>query len=86
MVKVFATILVNELVRLPSIDSIAVRMPTKAIIPNEIIRIVRMDLSFVARIEFIEIRKISPYRVKIRFMFLNISFSNLGISLNFLVH
>jgi hypothetical protein len=62
--------LVKELVRLPSIDSIAVRIPTKAIMPNEIIRMVRMDLSFVASIEFIEIRKISPYRVKIRFMLL----------------
>jgi len=70
MVKALAPILVNELVRLPSIDSIAVNIPTNAIIPNDMISMVRMERSLVASIEFIEIRKISPYRVKIRFMLL----------------
>lgn len=68
MVKVLAPMLVKELVRLPSIDSMAVSIPTNAIIPNEMIRMVSIERSFVASIEFIEIRNISPYRVKIRFM------------------
>ncbi len=45
MVKVLAPIKLKDSVRLPLIESMAVRIPTRAIIPNAMIKTVRMVLS-----------------------------------------
>jgi len=55
MVKVFAPILVKLLLMEPLIASIAVRIPTRAVMPKEMISTVRMVRSNCPRIEFSDI-------------------------------
>jgi hypothetical protein len=52
MVKVLAPIRLNDSVRLFLMESMAVRIPTRAIIPKAIIKIVRMVLSKLVRMDF----------------------------------
>jgi len=59
MVKVLAPILLNSLVMEVLIDSIAVRIPTNAIIPKAMISVVRIVRSKLDFTELIEIRKFS---------------------------
>jgi hypothetical protein len=52
MVKVFAPIRLKDSVRAYFMESMAVRIPTSAIIPKAIIIMVRMVLSKLVRIDF----------------------------------
>jgi hypothetical protein len=52
MVKVLAPIRLKDSVRLFLMESMAVRMPTRAIIPKAIIKMVRMVLSKFVRMDF----------------------------------
>jgi hypothetical protein len=59
MVKVFAPIIEKESVRLPLMESMAVRIPTRAIIPKAMMKTVRIVLSRFVRIDFRAIRRFS---------------------------
>jgi hypothetical protein len=62
IVKVLAPIIENELLMLPLMDSIAVKIPTNAIIPKAIIKIVRIVRKGLERIAFNDILKFSRSR------------------------
>jgi hypothetical protein len=63
MVKVLEPIMEKFFVREYLMESVAVRIPTNAMIPNEMMRMVRMVLRRWLRIEFREILKFSVIRV-----------------------
>jgi hypothetical protein len=52
MVKVFAPIMLKDSVRLFLMESMAVRIPTRAIIPKAMMKIVRIVLSKLVRMDF----------------------------------
>jgi hypothetical protein len=59
MVKVLAPIRLKDSVRLILMESMAVRIPTRAIIPKAMIKTVSMVLSKLVLIDFNAIRKFS---------------------------
>jgi hypothetical protein len=63
MVKVLEPIMEKFFVREYLMESVAVRIPTSAIIPKEMMRMVRIVLRRWLRIEFREILKFSVIRV-----------------------
>lgn len=68
MVKEFAPIIVNWVVSDDLIASIAVRMPTRAIIPNAIIQIVSIALTlfdFIALNEILRFSRNTPAFIKV---------------------
>jgi len=64
MVKVLAPIMLKDSVRLFLMESMAVRMPTKAMIPKAMIKTVRMVLSRLVRMDFRDIRMFSIKKAK----------------------
>jgi hypothetical protein len=66
MVNVFAPIDEKEEVTDFSRESMAVRIPTRAIIPNAMIRMVRMVLSKLERMDREAMRKFSLMRATLR--------------------
>jgi hypothetical protein len=64
MEKVFAPILANSSVIEFLMASIAVRIPTRAMMPNPMISMVRIARSILARMDRILMRRFSEYRCK----------------------